>query len=446
MPSKVKPYQYALLIMIVAAATLIRFQYNIVTWIDTPIRGDATSYVAYANNMLEHQTFSRSRDSDQPIPDAFWAPGYPTFLAGAIALANGTGQDSYILTLHLQAVLGAITVLLVFMLASMAMSVPWALFATAMMALSPHAISLGSNLLTETLFSFLLTLAILLLAKSTRKSSRLMEISAGFAFAACYLVNPVSLFIAPFAMLCLVLTNKDKPGDSLSAWLRPIFLVLAPLLATIVAWSIRSALNVPEGGQTSSGRLLGNLIIGLYSDFHEIWRADPRDPNNPATLASARIGGSYTIFFGELLALFQENPAQMLKWYFIDKPLLLWDWNIRTGQGDIFVFPVVYSLYHISNVALATYSVMHVTHGWTLLLGICAFFFAWADKTPGRQVIFIVLVTAAYCSAVYVITQAEPRYSVPLRPLLYIAAAYSLSKIALWAGQLRQAYSGPSPG
>lgn len=439
MSTRTKPFHYIILLLIVAGAALLRIQYNTVTLIDTPIRGDATSYVNYANNLVEHTTFSRSRESTPPVPDNYWAPGYPAFLAAVIVTANTIEQDSYTLTLQLQAILGAATVLLVFLFARLVMSTAWALFAAALMSISPHAVSLGSYLLTETLFAFLLTLALLLFALSVRSLNPKTEIAAGLVFGACYLVNPVSLLVAPFALAAIALftIKKDKRGNIVLQRVGASLRIMLPLLAIVGIWGIRSVLNVPDGAQTSGSRLLGNLIIGLFSDFHETWRADPRDPSNPATLAAARIGGSYTELFNEFWELFKENPGHMLKWYAVDKPILLWDWNIRIGQGDIFVFPVVYSLYHVSSLALATYSVMHVTHDWVLLLGLVALIVVWHEKTEARYTMIVLLTAAWCCSAVYIITQAEPRYSIPLRPLLYIAATYTLSRIAEKTNALR---------
>ena len=439
MNKDVRFHHYLLLALIIAGAALLRYQYNTVTWIDIPIRGDATYYVAYANNLIEHQVFSRSRASDNPVPDAYWAPGYPVFLAGNIMLADLLQVDSYELTLLSQAVLGTLTVALVFLLAALAMPAGWALFATALMALSPHSVSLGSYLLTETLFCFLLTLSLFLLARALSKPGTVVAVCAGISFAAAYMVNPASLFVAPTALAAAaLLQQRENNPTTTPCSLRLTLGVLAPLLLAIIAWSVRSSLAVPDTGATSGSRLLGNLIIGMYSDFHEIWRADPRDPQNPATLAAARIGGSYLAFLQELSAKFLAEPGAMLNWYLLGKPMLLWDWDIRVGQGDIFVFPVHYSLYHLSRPALATHAVMSAAHGWLLLLGLAAFVCAWRDHGAGRWPMTIVLAAATYCSLIYVVTQAEPRYSVPLRPLLYVAAAYALSWVAAWLREHRR--------
>jgi hypothetical protein len=423
-----KPFQYLLLALIIFVAGVIRYQYNTLTLIDTPVRGDAAHYVAYANNLIHYKTFSRASGSDERVPDSYWSPGYPLFLAGNILLADLISFDPYKQVLLSQALLGTMTVAAVFMLARISMPVGWALFATALMALSPHAISMGSYLLTETLFSLLMTLGLLFLAISLRDSRTLMAACTGVVFAAAYMVNPASLFIEPAALVVFILLNaKHSKATAKNYPARLIFVLLAPLLLVVVAWSVRTAISVPEKIDNAEDRLLTNLTIGMYRDFYDVWRANPRDPNNPATLTLSKINGSYEVFFSELTDRFRREPAAMLRWYLIEKPLLLWDWDIRVGQGDIYVYPVVYSLYHISNPALVSYSVMHAAHGWLIFPALAAIIFVWLDRQPSRWLAGTVWAAAVYMSAVYVITQAEPRYSVPLRPLLYIAAAYSMS-------------------
>ncbi len=78
---------YLALIIIIAAAALLRLSYNANTVIVEPIRADAANYLIYANNLLDHATFSKDRASP-PVADSYWAPGYPTFLATIIQAAK----------------------------------------------------------------------------------------------------------------------------------------------------------------------------------------------------------------------------------------------------------------------------------------------------------------------------------------------------------------------
>jgi hypothetical protein len=123
---------------------------------------------------------------------------------------------------------------------------------------------------------------------------------------------------------------------------------------------------------------------------------------------------------------------------------MLWDWNILTGQGDIYVYPVEYSLYDASRPALLSYAIMRAAHYWLFGFAVFGLFFVCrqAQKTdPAATVPLFLYIALVYISSVYVVAQAEPRYSVPLRPEMYLCAVYCLSEIVRYfrARKLRYA-------
>ncbi len=118
----------------------------------------------------------------------------------------------------------------------------------------------------------------------------------------------------------------------------------------------------PLDQPTASSRLVTNLIIGLYPDYHEKWRASILQPDKKEVLPGSGVDNSYGAFFNELVANIGQDPMQLLAWYSVHKPVLLWDWDILTGFGDIYIYPVDFSLYHISIPAIFTYSFMRSMH------------------------------------------------------------------------------------
>jgi hypothetical protein len=119
----------------------------------------------------------------------------------------------------------------------------------------------------------------------------------------------------------------------------------------------------------------------------------------------------------------------MLSWYFAEKPLLLWGWDMRVGAGDIYVYPVHYSLYDTSGPARASYSLMKALHFWLFACALLSVLFIarkGPDESSAPAVIYgsVLLV----CS-VYVMAQSEPRYSIPLRPEMYILATYFIRRL-----------------
>ncbi|MEH6609474.1 MAG: glycosyltransferase family 39 protein [Halioglobus sp.] len=429
-PERRKEYTIAMLLSIVCVGFLLRFNYNSVTLLDNPIRGDAAYYFVYAQNLLEHSTFSKDRVNNPPIPDSFWSPGFPMFLAGVLAIADKLESNIYQTLLNFQLGLALCTIVLTFVLASMAMNRCYALVTAALVALSPHLVSMGAYALTETLACTLLLLALTLLAKGTHSKKAATLTSSGICFGLLFLVNPVTIFTAPLALGVLVLHTRNDDAQSVS-WptCRKVVLVILPMMILAGSWTLRSQINVPEGQPSSSSRLMMNLTAGLHSDYHARWRANPRDPNNPATLDARRIKGSYAEFGSVFWERLREDPTELTSWYVFGKPRLLWDWNIRIGQGDIYVYPVLYSLYHVSKPAIASYTLTKSIHPWLLGCALLSGLFIWRNRKSENGVIAAVYLSTVYISAIYVVTQAEPRYSIPLRPEMYMCAMYFVFRL-----------------
>lgn len=421
-------------LLVFSLALWVRVEYLKSTVVDTPIRADAFHYVVYAQNLLTHGVFSKQISDNNPVPDAYWSPGFPFFLALTLKFA---GDDAYIFILYGQALLGAfvcyVTVLLGMLFLPLWASLTAGLFAT----FSPHLVSMGGYVLTETLFSFILLVSLYLFCLAV-KSSRLGWFPlSGSVFGLTYLVNPVVLF-APLmlGLIWLWIEHRNRLSPN-SFSCRSFAVFIIPFVSIVAMWGIRCQLNVPEGSMSSSDRALTNFVIGSHDNFFKVYRHDPRDPANPATLDQARINGSWTLFLEILSKRIIEDPRHYLSWYLIEKPILLWSWDILVGQGDIYVYPVVYSVYQTSKFAIFSYSLMKSLHGWLLLFALLALIYVFRDIGKGDSISIVIFVYAmVFCvSVIYVVLQAEPRYSIPLRPELYLCAAFFFSES--WNSWLR---------
>jgi hypothetical protein len=182
---------------------------------------------------------------------------------------------------------------------------------------------------------------------------------------------------------------------------------------------------------------LTNLVIGLYPDYHEKWRQSILEPHRKVVVPGSGVS-SYEAFFNELAAKMSRNPMQVLTWYSVQKPVLLWDWDIRTGFGDIYIYEVEYSLYHTSTAAIVTYSLMRSLHIWILLGALFGLGFLMAEHKEDRVVPALLYISLIYVSLVYIISQSEPRYSIPLRAELYLCFTYFLWRAFSWIESRRQ--------
>ena len=129
---------------------------------------------------------------------------------------------------------------------------------------------------------------------------------------------------------------------------------------------------------------------------------------------------------------------RVLAWYSVQKPVLLWDWDIRTGFGDIYIYRVEYSLYQTSTTAIITYSLMRSLHIWILLGVLFGLGFLLAEHREDRVVPALLYLSLIYISLVYIISQSEPRYSIPLRAELYLCFTYFLWRAYAWIEFARQ--------
>ena len=418
-----------LLAVILLAAGILRYNYNEVTLNNYGVQGDAAAYLVYGTNLLEHGTFSRDRKNNPPVPDAFWSPGYPGFLAGSLKLARIFDLPRLKFLLAAQLALGLLTILFTYLLAKEFLPGFWPLLPSALVAMSPHLVAIGQNLLTETLFGCLLVFSIYFYVLGIDRNRRRYLFIAGIGFACAWLVNPVSLLVAPLlcAAALLARNSGSSPGRP-SLWQVTIMLV-TPLLLVVLLWTVRTSVSVPEGGLKSSDRLLTNLIIGMHSDYHDIWRANHSDKNNPATLDEAAIDGSFATFAQVLGDRVSAEPVSMMAWYLVRKPWVLWSWEVQVGYRDIYIYPIKRPLYERSAPAIVSYVLMKNTHTLLLLFAAAGIIFLPRKKQEKRWIPVVIYLSSIYISLVYIVTQADPRYSFPLRPELYLCATYFLASL-----------------
>jgi 4-amino-4-deoxy-L-arabinose transferase-like glycosyltransferase len=413
---------------------LVRWLYVITLNISVPIRGDAYAYVQYAANIIEHGVFSKN-DNPMPRPDSYWAPGYPGFLVFCHVLGAIIGISFYPLALFFQAVLSAITSALVFSTARLTMPRTGAVIVAALTILSPHLMTHSGYILSETLFTFLLMAAVFCYLKALKKQYSLWLVGvSGVLFGLAYLTNPIVLFVPViFSLLYIIFSFSEKNAMRLRKFIS-VFLGL--FFIFVLSWSVRDKVSVAKTQLSSSDRAFENLIIGSHSNFHDVWRANPRDPLNPYEVDYKKYKNDRVGFYSELASRIADDPKHYLHWYLIKKPLELWGWDILVGYGDVYVYNVNSSLYQKSSVALASLVVMKQLHFWLFLSAILGLYFALKEKNPLQKEIILNIYLCILCiSGIYVVLHSDARYSVPLRPEMYLCSMYTIYKLTDWIKQ-----------
>lgn len=390
------------------------------------VTGDAVDYYRYAWNMVHHGVFSSTRpESAQVIANSFRDPGYPALLALWMLVFPDFDQW-YGVVLVTQAVLGALTVSLLVLTARRWLPA-WALAMAAVgMAIWPHCLTMPSFLLSENLFAPLCAAAALLSAEAASRRTTASWAVAGFAWSLAGLTNAVVLPVAAVAGVVLLWRRLESK--------RCVIALVAASLALPVAWGVRSTL-IPAS-TTSGSRVIMNFVQGSWPSYHDDYQRSAQGSIN-AILALAIEGNEMQALTDHpregLRMIWQrmsDDPGKYLRWY-LSKPALLWGWDIRIGQGDIYVYPTKQSPLKAGGSLEWLEILCYILNPVVGILALVGALFACLSRRP-RADALIVALTPLFATVVYAVLQSEPRYSVALRGFELLLAAYAVTVASRW--------------
>ena len=300
------------------------------------LRADAAQYFRIAINVVDHGVYSDAvRGDATPPPESYRGPGYPTLIAIPWALSQDV-KTTYWAMLILQAALGAGVAVLVFLLSRHWMAEKFALAAGLLVSIWPHLVVQTGCLLTESVFGFLLVAALYLTFRALVSKKAGYGVVAALAYACAALINSM-IVLFPLLVFALILCVRGWRHGVL-------FLVLA--LTPPLLWEVRDVRIEAPGVKTAGGRLFENVLVGLEPDYKPIYR-DSKDPKaQEARERMAEISALYNrdkvAAYRSILTRISEHPTQYLAW-FLRKPVLLWQWDVAQGAGDIYIYPMVSS-------------------------------------------------------------------------------------------------------
>lgn len=438
------PRHVYVLMAILLFAFDLRIQSVINTVVDTPVRADAREYVLYAHNLKNYGVYSRSDTfatdgQANPVPDAKRAPLYPLFIA--LFLDKPPSAANIATITRVQAVISTLTVLLVFLISRRILPIPLALTASALTAISPHLVTMNIYLLSETLFCFLVALTMLLIVTTTEKSGVMKPALAGLALGASALTHPMLLyFVIPLTVFLLY-------GWGWKTGWRKVAVVVLGFSLLYGAWIARNINTLGVPGDNTL--MLAGLRSGVYANmmyqndpqtYAYPYRFDPRFEETSKDLSSvvAEIGNK-----------FKEAPVEQLRWYILGKPLMLWSWSNIEGPGDVFVYPVESTPYNYLPQFKATHALMRATHWIFVALMAGAICIAWLPprwsglSQEARFVSRAISILLLYHAAIMMISFPLPRYTIPMRPFLYIMSMLPIVLTARWVLEKQPAHPGP---
>jgi 4-amino-4-deoxy-L-arabinose transferase-like glycosyltransferase len=254
---------------IVLVALLLRV---IVVAADTPYRpaNDSLDYDRYARSIAAGDGYPQSGTLLFGGPTALRPPGYPVLLGALYALSG----DSVTLGRLAGAALGALAVLLLYLISRTIWGRRTALFAAALAAVFPPLVLLSEELLSESLF-IALELAAVLAVFRFRRSGGLLRwaVAAGALCGIASLTRNVGLVLVLPIAIGLWTGRPRLRADALAA---PATTLLTALLV-LAPWTIRNEIEFGRFIPVSSGT--GFTLAGTYNrqsfeqgGTHGAWR------------------------------------------------------------------------------------------------------------------------------------------------------------------------------
>jgi 4-amino-4-deoxy-L-arabinose transferase-like glycosyltransferase len=413
----------ALLIAIVFAGFAVRLGWTLWTAPVPPFFSDAVYYDATARSLagghgysvlLTHEGFFPGGDAT-----AFFPPGYPFLLATAY-VAFG---ESFAVARLLNVVLGTLTLPLVYLIGRRLFSETTGLVAAGLAAVQPSLVFWTPVMLSETAFTFLFTGAATALVYARRSDASLswrMVALGGALVGVATLTRGQAIILVAAAALWWALSATDR-----TIAIKAGVLALAACLVVITPWAVRNTLvfNYPVLLSTNVGY---NLRVG-HAPYSTGRFVDPDD-----------------IYFGhaetyqDLELLLHRNGLRMALDYAagnpgrevelsIEKARWMWrpDWDVLVWAESFGLTPLPEGLFEpLKTLVVAAY--------WATI-GLA--FISVAAWRSGRHGLAFVALACLAWTAVHVAFFGEPRFRLPIMPLVLLASAVGALKVVAWVSR-----------
>lgn len=372
------------------------------------VSGDSRIYLTLAKNLAFHQIFSLSEGAEL-LPGAPRPPLYPSLIA-----ALWWGETAPVtLMLVLQAGLGAATVALVYLIARDQLGRTIAILAGLGMVFARMSCLYTALILTETLFTFLVTLGVFLWG---RKRSVL----AGTAFGMAALTRTT---ILPFFLLLFVIPLLPKWRGQ---WRR--YLTISVIaMAVCLVWVTRNAVVLGRYVPVQESGFGQNLLFGTFETrplWGQIWNGQKWTADQDAhPLASVGEGLNgmerERVRMRLALSRITNDPLHWLVVRAQQYPRLFMDDSV-VYQDEPTLLLLKGILFHVCNLVIIT-------------LAVIGAFTERARFASLGHVIFF----PAFILIVHLPLWIEPRYSLPMMPMVAILAAvgtmYLFSRLRAFA-------------
>lgn len=414
-----------LLAILVCFGSALRYQAFSESVVDKYPHGDAARFLVYAYNLKNFGVYSKSdltllpADTDVAVarnmlrPDGVVTPGYPMFLSRFLGGEYTEKQRDRIL--FAQVVLSSFTIFLIY-LAFAPVSRILGLGAAALTALSPHLVNMNLFFLSEPLFCFLLIGFVWLLSFLRAGATWPLFILIGILFAMTSLTRPwiqAYLFILiPF----LIFSTAQVP-------VKKALLIFVGAAILFTPWMIRN--QTLPGTDSDPSLYVISFQHGMYPGMMYEDQAESLGYAYQFDPKSAELGTSIGKTLAELKRRAIEEPAKYLSWYLAGKAKSVLSWKMIAAADSVFVYHAQNSPYFSSPVFYLSSYYMEKIHGPLMVLAIVGLALVWLParlqpvSQEGLLLARAMSLLVLYFLIAHSVVAPYPRYSVPIRPILY---------------------------
>lgn len=379
-----------------------------------PVQGDVSAYLRYALHLIRDGTFSQAEPGQPLLPDAYRGPGYPFFLACMYWIV---GAGAWFKTIYqAQVILGVATVFNVIVLVRLWLGrSPWALLAGIWIALEPHHIAATGTMLTELAFGLLLSVSAVFTVFALQRKSIRWTVVVGVSLALAYLVNPLVALFPP--LLFVVFWRNAMLPHGIVVFVIPTLVVLG--------WGFRNEMQHVDSGR----RAAENFVQGSWPEYHRAWKYQLVDPQAKATLQQINeeidlVASDPMQGFGQVFGRMANEPRRYLAWYLLNKPFLLWDWDVRLGAGGVNVVDTLNSPLDRNTWLGAACSLQRLLNPLFFALTLLGAVLCWRNRLElPAGLLFL------YVFLIHLVFQAEPRYSTAYKFIEVALAVLALAAI-----------------
>jgi hypothetical protein len=433
----VRRKRIAIACVLFCAALGLRLMYQAEAVVHGPLRADALKYFSAAYNVCHFGLYSVDTPgpaNNPPVTSTTLSAGYPIFLLPFVCTSQNVKQFLS-RVLMAQAVMGALVVVFTFLIAQHSLGLVWATFAASLTAVSPHLIAMDGYVLTESLFTFVTALGVLLLILAWRTQRGLVALVAGVLLSFSGLVRAMGLLLLPLLALIFLVSAEQTTLAPRRVWTKQLLcLFLGYAIISGAHLAFRNQMTPPAAEASddfvSVGSTWRGFLAGSYPGF--LSTADTghfiASRNDPAF---ERMSHDKAYAFRVMRDRFMERPGAYLKWYLGGKILFMWRWD-NVYNGDVYIYPMKRKAFHTDPVLRHIHHAMHALHWPLYLLTWLAPVLLFVRSrhrglTAQSKALLVPGMVFWYFAIVLTALGPLPRYSIPARPFAFILAAASLA-------------------